>query len=73
MLSSNQNPIDRDAYGVHELARKGVFKKSHLYELINNGALPAKMAGSRRVVLAADWERFIANLPAAPVKRRAAV
>lgn len=66
-------PVDRRAYSIADVAKMGIFRKSRLYELVQSGELPARMAGGRMVILAADIDAFIAKLPpVTPKKRRVA-
>jgi hypothetical protein len=70
MTTPITNDITRVAYSVREVAAMGLLRKSALYERINDGTLAARLAGGRRVILAADLERFIQSLPPVPVRRK---
>jgi hypothetical protein len=70
MSSPIPTDITRAAYSIAEVAAMGVFRKSRLYELINDGTLPARLAGSRRVILADDLAKFIRDLPPVPISGR---
>lgn len=56
------------AYGIADLVQAGPFSRSKLYEEISAGRLPAKKAGGRTIILADDWQRYLANLPNYPTQ-----
>ncbi len=55
--------MKRLAYSIQELTEQGGGGKTALYEAINAGTLKAKKRGSHTVILAADAEDYLANLP----------
>jgi excisionase family DNA binding protein len=59
------------AYSIHELGATVGLGKQAIYDAINSGELPARKAGRRTLILAADAERWLANLPAFPPARAA--
>jgi len=50
-------------YSVDELSTVTGLGKTRLYELMNSGALPARKAGRRTLVLREDVETFLRTLP----------
>ena len=60
------------AYSVGECADDGPFGKTFIYEAIASGALVARKAGRRTIILKTDWENYLASLPAMPAKAAAA-
>jgi excisionase family DNA binding protein len=72
MPVTTKSPITRDAYSVDEIARKGIIGRSKIYDEIEAGNLRAVKAGRCTKILAAEWERYIAALPAYQPRRAAA-
>ena len=58
------------AYRIEELAESGPFSRSFLYRQIRAGALVARKCGRVTIILASDWDQFLASLPA--IERKAA-
>jgi hypothetical protein len=63
--------MPKTAYRIRELAEAGPFKKTFIFAAIANGRLTARKAGAATVVLASDWEDFLANLPKAGPEAKA--
>ena len=63
--------MPKTAYRIRELAEAGPFKKTFIFDAIAKGRLTARKAGAATVVLAADWEKFLANLPKAGPEAKA--
>ena len=54
----------RDAISVQEAAGRVGLSKSTLYRMIAEGTGPrARRVGGRLVILAADWDKFLFELP----------
>ncbi|WP_457094605.1 helix-turn-helix domain-containing protein [Microvirga sp. P5_D2] len=60
---------EKNAFSISELAKAGPLGRSKLYEAIRDGALVARKAGRRTIILKADFERFLASLPLATFDR----
>lgn len=63
--------MPKTAYRIRELAEAGPFKKTFIFDAIAKGRLTARKAGAATVVLASDWENFLANLPKAGPEAKA--
>lgn len=57
--------MPRTAYRIKHLAEIGPFGKTFIFDAIAQGKLTARKAGAATVVLAEDWDAFLANLPKA--------
>lgn len=51
------------AYSVRELAEATGLSDQQIYNHINRGDITAKHSGTKKIILAAEAERFIAELP----------
>ena len=60
---------DKLAYSITELTRSSGVGRSFIYEEIKSERLNVRKAGRRTLVLIADAEAWLANLPALNVKR----
>jgi excisionase family DNA binding protein len=58
--SGSEGPL---AYSVEEAARIAGIGRNGIYNSINAGQLVARKLGQRTLVLRADLEAFLANLP----------
>lgn len=56
--------MSKSAYRINELAEIGPFGRSFIFDRIRDGSLVAKKAGRTTVILASDWQAFLASLPA---------
>jgi hypothetical protein len=63
--------MPKTAYRIRELAEAGPFGKTFIFDAIAKGRLTARKAGAATVVLASDWEDFLANLPKAGPEAKA--
>lgn len=63
--------MSKTAFRINELAEIGPFGRSFIFDRIRDGSLVAKKAGRTTVILASDWEKFLAELPQID-RRRAA-
>jgi hypothetical protein len=61
------------ALSVAEACAAGGFGKTAFYEAVKSGALRAVKHGKRTVVLPADLQRFLENLPAITSEKNPAV
>ena len=59
-----------DAVRLNDLAARGPFGRSKLYEFVRTGELPARKRGGTTFVLEADWRAFLAEAPLAVVARQ---
>ncbi len=55
--------ILKPTYTIKEFLADFGMGKTRFYELVNSGALKARKSGTRTVVLAADAEAYLENLP----------
>jgi excisionase family DNA binding protein len=68
---ATRSPVPHLAYSVSELVQTGIAGRSKIYEMIDDGRLTAVKIGGATKVLATEVERFLATLPAVPVKAQA--
>jgi hypothetical protein len=54
-------------YSIADLEATGVLSRGPLYRAIREGRLVARKNGKRTIVLPADWERFLNELPKAGI------
>lgn len=54
---------ERLAYSIAEAAQLSGLSRTTLYEAIGDGRLRRKKAGRKALILAADLEKFLTNLP----------
>jgi excisionase family DNA binding protein len=54
---------DKLAYSIQELPAVTSLSRSRIYEMIKAGALPARKAQGRTLVLREDVEKFLKSLP----------
>lgn len=57
--------MQKTAYRIKQLAEAGPFGKTFIFDAIAKGQLTARKAGAATVVLAEDWDAFLASLPKA--------
>ena len=57
------DPPSRLTYSVDELPAVTGLGKTRLYELMNSGAITARKAGRRTLILREDVEAFLRGLP----------
>ena len=55
--------MEKRCYTIPEAQAEGAGGKSAIYEAIKSGALRAKKRGSKTVILAADLDEYLQNLP----------
>lgn len=58
------------AYGIREACDACGIGRTRLYALIAEGQIEARQCGGRTLIPADSLRGFIANLPAAPIRRR---
>lgn len=68
MLKQNDNPnsgdkIERIAFRVAELVKRGPVKKTKIYDAIRAGELPARTLGAVTFVLGTDWQSYLESQP----------
>jgi excisionase family DNA binding protein len=59
--------MDRHAYTIAEAAKLGGISRTKVYEEISAKRLLARKVGSRTIILASDFQRFLEALP--PVRK----
>ena len=69
MLSTHAAPDGAIALTIQDAARLIGTSRSGIYRLANEGALQPRKLGGRTVILRADLDRLVADLPAAPIRR----
>ncbi len=55
--------MEKMAYSIREATDEGAGSRSVIYENIKSGALRARKRGRSTVILAADLEDYLQNLP----------
>jgi excisionase family DNA binding protein len=63
MASYDYHTSSTTALSVVEVIGRLGLARDSVYKLINNGQLPAKKIGRRTVIVAADLETFLKDLP----------
>ncbi len=56
--------MEKPAYTIEEIVQLGPLSRSKLYEEIAANRLTARKVGRRTVILAEDFQRYLASLPA---------
>ncbi len=55
--------VDPEALSIPETCRVTSLGRTTVYDLIGQGVLPARKVGARTIILRADVQRFLENLP----------
>ena len=72
MPSTHAAPDGAIALTIQDAARLIGTSRSGIYRLANEGTLTPRKLGGRTVILRADLDRLVADLPAAPIRVRSA-
>jgi excisionase family DNA binding protein len=62
---SEGEPLPVRAYRIADACKVAGLGRTTIYAALKSGALPARKCGRRTLILAADLESFLDNLPAA--------
>ena len=62
------NKHGKEAYSISEVQKICSIGRTKIYELINNGTLPARKLDKRTFILRSDIETFLNNLEQYPVR-----
>jgi predicted DNA-binding transcriptional regulator AlpA len=60
---STETKMEKPAYRISELLELSPIGRTTLFRAIRRGDLPARKIGRATIVLARDFEEFLANLP----------
>ena len=59
----NERLINREALAISEVVEVSGLRRGKIFELIAEGALPARKAGTRTLILRSELISFLQNLP----------
>lgn len=62
-MPTDAPPADALAYAPADAAQRAGISRSRLYELIAAGEIPARKLGTRTLILRADLEAYLVDLP----------
>ncbi len=62
-MDTSPAPSSPLAYGVTEACAVTGLSRPYLYRLMAAGSIPFRKCGARRLILAADLQRFLESLP----------
>ena len=55
--------MEKITFTIEEAVKAGPIERSKLYELINEGQLPARKLGRRTFILVEDYKRLLESMP----------
>lgn len=67
--TNDNNRIIPAAFTIEGFCAYAAVGRSRAYELLNNGALPARKSGGRTLILREDADAYLANLPRFTARR----
>jgi excisionase family DNA binding protein len=60
------------AYGINDACRATGLSRPTIYRIMGTGAIPYRQCGGRRLILAADLQRWLESLPEGQADPRSA-